>query len=82
MLMRTATWTCGQLRLNCAGEPMKSSLCHCLECQRRTASAAARTVTSPRTDISAPTLRPPCSSIGDTERCIHALERAVEISPG
>lgn len=33
---RTATCACGQLRIRCAGEPLKVSLCHCLECQRRT----------------------------------------------
>ena len=36
--MRAATCACGQLRANCAGEPVKVSLCHCLECQRRTGS--------------------------------------------
>jgi len=37
--MRTAACTCGRLSIACAGEPDKVSLCHCLECQRRTGSA-------------------------------------------
>ena len=38
MAKRTATCACGQLRVTCEGEPAKVSLCHCLECQRRTGS--------------------------------------------
>jgi len=38
MVMRTAVCACGQLRVRCAGEPAKISLCHCLDCQRRTGS--------------------------------------------
>ena len=33
---RTAACSCGQLRIRCAGDPRKVSLCHCLDCQRRT----------------------------------------------
>jgi hypothetical protein len=35
---RTASCACGNLRVTCAGEPTKVSLCHCLACQRRTGS--------------------------------------------
>ncbi|HEY0595916.1 GFA family protein, partial [Sphingopyxis sp.] len=35
---RHASCHCGQLVLCCAGEPTKVSLCHCLDCQRRTGS--------------------------------------------
>ena len=35
MIQRTATCVCGQVRVTCAGEPMKVSLCHCRDCQRR-----------------------------------------------
>jgi hypothetical protein len=38
MHTRTASCACGQLRIACAGEPQKVSLCHCLDCQRRTGS--------------------------------------------
>lgn len=35
-MTRTASCNCGQLRLVCEGEPVRISMCHCLECQRRT----------------------------------------------
>jgi hypothetical protein len=38
---RIATCRCGQLRASCAGEPVRVSVCHCLDCQKRTGSAFA-----------------------------------------
>ena len=38
---RTATCRCGQLQARCEGEPVRVSVCHCLECQRRSGSAFA-----------------------------------------
>jgi len=38
MTTRTATCACGNLRVTCASDPIKVSLCHCLDCQRRTGS--------------------------------------------
>lgn len=35
---RTASCACGQLRLTAAGEPLRVSICHCRQCQRRTGS--------------------------------------------
>jgi hypothetical protein len=35
---RVASCACGDLRVACAGEPVSVSLCHCLECQKRTGS--------------------------------------------
>lgn len=35
MIERIASCACGQLRVACQGEPRSVSLCHCLECQRR-----------------------------------------------
>lgn len=37
--VRLAACACGQLRLACRGDPLRVSLCHCLDCQRRTGSA-------------------------------------------
>jgi hypothetical protein len=37
--MRTASCHCGDLALACSGEPRRVSMCHCLDCQRRTGSA-------------------------------------------
>jgi hypothetical protein len=39
MATRDATCSCGQLRLEAAGDPVRISICHCLACQRRTGSA-------------------------------------------
>jgi len=39
MASRGAACNCGQLRLTCEGEPVRISMCHCLECQRRTGAA-------------------------------------------
>ncbi len=36
---RVASCCCGQLRLICAGDPVRISICHCPACQRRTGSA-------------------------------------------
>jgi hypothetical protein len=35
-MLRAAACNCGQLRLTCEGQPIRVSMCHCLECQRRT----------------------------------------------
>jgi len=41
MTVRTATCRCGQLRATCTGDPVRVSVCHCLECQKRTGSVFA-----------------------------------------
>jgi len=38
MADRKAACSCGQLRVTCVGEPVRLSMCHCLECQKRTGS--------------------------------------------
>lgn len=35
-MTRRAACSCGQLHLACEGEPVRVSMCHCLECQQRT----------------------------------------------
>ncbi|MBO9670252.1 MAG: GFA family protein [Sphingobium sp.] len=39
--MRTATCRCGQYRVTCTGEPVRVSVCHCLNCKKRSGSAFA-----------------------------------------
>lgn len=41
MTKRIASCSCGQLRVTCVGEPVRISICHCLECQKRTGSVFA-----------------------------------------
>jgi hypothetical protein len=39
METRTARCHCGEIEICCSGSPHKISMCHCLDCQRRTGSA-------------------------------------------
>ena len=39
MSVRRASCRCGQLTASCTGEPVRISVCHCLDCQKRTGSA-------------------------------------------
>ena len=48
MTTRTASCSCGQLRLTCEGEPVRISICHCLECQKRTGSVYGAQARFPR----------------------------------
>lgn len=41
MSSRTASCSCGQLRIRVEGEPLGVGICHCLACQRRTGSVFA-----------------------------------------
>ena len=41
MSTRTASCSCGQLRIEVEGEPRGVGVCHCLACQRRTGSVFA-----------------------------------------
>jgi hypothetical protein len=38
MDQRFAVCTCGRLKLGCQGAPSRVSMCHCVDCQRRTGS--------------------------------------------
>jgi hypothetical protein len=53
MTTRQAACSCGQLRLTCTGEPVRISICHCLECQRRTGSAFGAQARFPRAQVTA-----------------------------
>ena len=48
MTTRVASCSCGQLRLTCEGEPVRISICHCLECQKRTGNVFATQARFPR----------------------------------
>ena len=41
MTTRTASCRCGQLSATVTGEPVRVSVCHCLDCQKRSGSAFA-----------------------------------------
>lgn len=44
MTTHTASCRCGQLRATATGEPVRISVCHCLDCQKRSGSAFAAQV--------------------------------------
>ena len=41
MTTRTASCRCGQLKATVTGEPVRLSVCHCLNCKKRSGSAFA-----------------------------------------
>lgn len=48
LIERRASCTCGQLRLSVRGEPLRTSMCHCFVCQRRTGSVFGAQARYPR----------------------------------
>lgn len=52
MPTRHATCNCGQLRLTTSGEPARVSMCHCLECQRRTGAVISNQARFPSSQVS------------------------------
>jgi hypothetical protein len=52
MSTRLAACSCGQLSAGVAGEPVRVSICHCLNCQRRTGGPFAQQARFPRADVS------------------------------
>ena len=49
--MRIATCRCGQLQARCHGDPVRISVCHCLDCQKRSGSAFAVQARWPETQV-------------------------------
>ena len=47
MIARTASCRCGQLTASVSGEPVRVSVCHCLNCKKRSGSAFAAQVRFP-----------------------------------
>src|SRR5499427_8420459 len=51
MTIRRAACSCGQLQLTIEGEPARISMCHCLECQRRTGAVMSNQARFPREQV-------------------------------
>jgi len=66
MTGRIASCSCGQLRLTCEGEPVRISICHCLECQKRTGSIFAVQARFPRDQVSIEGISSQWSRTGDS----------------
>ena len=52
MTTRRAECSCGQLAAICEGEPVRVSVCHCLDCKRRTGSAFSNNARFPEDKVS------------------------------
>ncbi len=66
MTSRTASCSCGQLHLTCKGEPVRISICHCLECQKRTGSVFAAQARYPREQVTVEGRTTQWSRLGDS----------------
>ncbi len=51
MTVRVASCSCGQLRAEVRGEPIRVSVCHCHACQRRTGSVFGAQTSFPRESV-------------------------------
>ena len=51
MTTRRAECSCGQLAAICEGEPVRVSVCHCLECKRRSGSAFSNNARFPEAKV-------------------------------
>lgn len=49
--MHRAECACGQLSATCRGEPVRVSVCHCLDCKKRTGSAFSWNARWPAADV-------------------------------
>jgi hypothetical protein len=52
MTTRRAQCSCGRLAAICEGEPVRVSVCHCLECKRRSGSAFSNNARFPEARVS------------------------------
>jgi hypothetical protein len=71
MSHHVASCCCGALKVTCAAEPVRVSICHCLECQRRTGSAFSYNA---RFDGAAVTVEGPSATYtrqGDSGKMLH-----------
>jgi hypothetical protein len=50
-MTRLASCSCGQLNVTCEGEPVRISVCHCFDCQRRTGSVFGTQARFPRDQL-------------------------------
>jgi hypothetical protein len=48
MVLDRASCSCAQLKVTCTVEPMRVSICHCVECQKRTGSVFSTNARFPR----------------------------------
>ena len=70
MVTRRAQCLCGQLSAVCRGEPVRISVCHCLDCKRRTGSAFSYNVRFAEGDVAIEGRAKQFTRTGDQGGCI------------
>jgi len=68
MTVREAKCSCGALTALCRGEPARISVCHCLDCQRRSGSAFSWNATYSAEQVETSGASSTFSPIGDSGR--------------
>lgn len=63
---RIATCRCGQLQAVCQGDPVRVSVCHCLNCQKRSGSSFAAQARWPETSVEIKGVSREWSQAGDS----------------
>lgn len=69
-ISRTAACSCGQLRVTCTGEPVRLSMCHCLECQKRTGSPFGVQARFPRAQVTIEGMTTEFTRVGEQDNRI------------
>lgn len=91
MTSRTATCRCGQFTATVTGDPVRISVCHCLNCQKRSGSAFAAQARWPDADVSLAGRYKSWSTTGDSggtgtfhfcPDCGSTVAYAIDIMPG
>jgi len=65
-MTRTASCRCGQLRATVPGDPVRVSVCHCLNCQKRSGSAFAVQARWPAEQVTIQGKSKICAITGDS----------------
>jgi hypothetical protein len=68
---RHAQCSCGQLKLEADGDPVRISMCHCIECQRRTGSVFGAQARFPKENVRASGPSKTYTRKGDSGHAIH-----------
>ena len=91
MTTRTATCRCGALQATCSGDPVRISVCHCLDCQRRSGSAFSAQARWPDDQVTLTGTPTEWSTTGDSGRsatflfcptCGGTIAYVIEALPG
>lgn len=91
MSTRIATCRCGQLQAKCTGDPGRVSVCHCLDCQKRSGSAFAAQARWPEDQVEVTGAFSLWSCVGDSgghatfrfcPRCGSTVAYFIDAMPG